>query len=163
MLLEEFDGVIRAIIQQCDPPGPYVTTFHYNSAIMRIAACYERLLLAIRKAGKITSKQSKRTSKTERTKGNRIAKTERWIVEIEQQLSTGPLRRSHLESICDEVNRLKHALFGFTVNDAKERSKHIDPDDVGNALHAFVELLDILQNNKIFPLMESKYRRLSPP
>lgn len=83
--------------------------------------------------------------------------------EIEQQLFTGPLPRAHLESVREEVNKLKHALFGFTVHDAKQRSKHADTDDFNNAVSACVELMDILQNEKIFPLIQSKYQKLSTP
>lgn len=153
--LDELDEVLRAVRNGVVPPQRWEAGVYYHAAIMRIDACYERLLKAVLKAA-----GSKRLKPRRQQSGQKQSKTEKMAVEIENGLQTGSLKRGHLESIRKEVNKLKHELFGQGIADARQRP---DKDDVRNAVDALSELLDILENQKILSCVNSKYSSLPPP
>lgn len=128
------------------PTSQWEAGFHYNAAIMRIHACYERLMKAVIKTGKIKS-LNKQT--------NDLSKTEQLAMQIENNLNI-KLKREHLESVRKEVNKLKHSLFGQNIIDAVV-------DDLSNACAAINELLDIMEDSSITTILISRYKALPSP
>jgi hypothetical protein len=128
-LLVELNAVFNAIGCGKTPPKQWKAGFYYNAAIMRIAACYERLLKAVRASRALT---------LARTSPNGV----------------------HLQCVCDEVNKLKHDLFGQKVSFAQKRANQ---DDLSNAWVALTELLDLLENSYTLKHLSSNYRGLPKP
>jgi hypothetical protein len=149
--LDELDEVVHTLRKGATPPQKWEAAFYYNAAILRIDACYERLLTAVLKAIPSTFPKS--------TKQN-LSKTEQMARQIESDLNTGSLAKCHLESVRNEVNKLKHELFGQEVHHAAQRT---NPDDLDNALAALTELLGILENPTILSRLNSQYASPPPP
>lgn len=149
--LDDLKEVCDSVSNGAAPPAQWQAGFYYNAAIMRIAACYERLLKAVIEA--INSTPPK-------TSCRRSSTTEQMAKWVENGLQTGSLERTHLESVRREVNNLKHGLFGQGVPDAWQR---INVDDLSNACAALSELLAIVENQKILSCIKSKYTSLPPP
>ena len=143
---------LKLVCSGAVPSAEWRAGFYYNAAIMRIDACYERLLKAVIQAMTIVSS----TPMIHRQQ----SKTERMARRIENDLQSGFLKRTHLESLRKEVNNLKHALFGQAVGDTIMRA---EPDDLSNAGAALSELLAILENRTVLACLSSTYTALPPP
>jgi hypothetical protein len=146
-LLSTIDDLQRGIL----PNDRWMAGFYYNAAVMRIDACYERLLKAMpkRSTGDV-SNPSRHESKT-----NRLARG----VETYFGLRYPHFARQKLEANRDEVNNLKHGLFGQPVADAKSRGT----GDIENAKAAVDELLEMMEHGQVLAMLESRYARDAPP
>ena len=127
------------------PTSIWMAGFYYNSAIMRIDACHERFLKAMLKAAgvKIDSIQI----------GPGETKTDAYARELERSLTLPPFTRQHLASTRQEVNRLKHRLFGQESQHAKDRQE----DDIANAEASIIELLAMIEHSAIQPLLAATF------
>ncbi|HUO76632.1 MAG TPA: hypothetical protein VMU21_03555 [Thermodesulfovibrionales bacterium] len=146
--VDELNELLKALSQGTAPPPQWEAGFYYNAAVMRIHASYERILKAILDPAK----------KVPQKKG--VSRTEKWASKIEKDISAGPLARSHLESIREEINKLKHDLYGQDVTSAQKRNI---TDDLGNAWIALTELLNIMVDSNILPALTSRYSSLPKP
>lgn len=145
--------VIASIESHSEPQGSWVAGFMYNSAIMRLDACYERFLDAI----VAELKKQRRLAPAVITSG--LSDTEKHARQIETSLALQPpLERVLLEQNRGDVNRLKHRLFGREAADERNRTV----GDVENAAAALEELLTILERSEIQASMTSAYQDLPP-
>jgi len=139
------------------PAQDWIAGFLYNSSLMRIAACYERFLRAVRQ--ELKRRRPLPPLVTHGPDGVTLSKTEAWARQIEQALEgTVSLHRSHLEQIREDVNRLKHGLFGRVAE--KEHTRSIG--DIEGAIAGFDELLTILETSGIQQSLREAYRGLPP-
>jgi hypothetical protein len=124
----------------------------YNSAIMRIDACYECSL------GAITS-ELRRIKKLAPSSKKRGSKTEKAAQKIERPFSPAiSLNRVHLELNSIDVNCLKHELFGRKA--ANEQTRTVG--DIENAIGAIDELFTILEAPEIREKLTAAYKELPP-
>jgi hypothetical protein len=136
-----------------EPGDSWTAGFMYNSALMRLDACYERFLEAIaaelRKQGRLEAA----------TNAKGLSDTEKRARQIEASLVLQqPFGRVGLEQNRGDVNRLKHRLFGREA--VNERSRTVG--DVENAASALEELLTILERPEVQASMASAYQDLPP-
>lgn len=150
VLLREMTQSIQSLNE---PPDGWVAGLMYNSAIMRLDACYERFLEAI--AAEMKNKG--RLAAASSTPG--LSDTERRALQLETSLAVQePFVRTRLELNRKDVNRLKHRLFGREAAD--ERSRTIG--DVENATGALDELLTILERPEVQSSLATAYKDLPP-
>jgi len=151
--------VVRDVLQALDSgqktSETWIGGFHYNSAIMRLDACYERFLKAITRE----LKNHGRLAPDVVAKGVNITKTERSARQIERSFSPViSLTRANLEQNRNDVNRLKHRLFGREAAD--ERSRAVG--DIQGASAALHELLTIMETPEIQDELRGAYKGLPP-
>ncbi len=135
-----------------EPSNSWTAGFMYNSALMRLDACYERFLEAIaaelKKQGRLEAA----------TNAQGLSDTEKRARQIEASLVLQqPFGRVGLEQNRGDVNRLKHQLFGREA--VNERSRTVG--DVESAASALEELLTILERPEVQDSMASAYQ--DPP
>jgi hypothetical protein len=145
--------VTEALATGGEPEVGWTAGFMYNSAIMRLDACYERFLEAI------AAELKKQGRLAPAVDASDLSKTERCARRIERSLRLRePLGRVRLEQNRGDVNRLKHRLFGRQAVD--ERSRTVG--DVENAAAAMAELLTILERPEVQASLASAYQDLPP-
>jgi hypothetical protein len=153
---EAHTQVLRDVLSALDSgrkvAKSWVAGFMYNSAIMRIDACYERSLRAI-------TSELRRSKKLAPSPKERGSKTEKAAQRIERSFSPAiSLGRVHLELNSIDVNCLKHALFGRVAKNETTRAV----GDVENAVGALDELFTILETPEIQQALTSAYKALPP-
>jgi hypothetical protein len=121
------------------PTDDTIAAFFYNAGIMRLHACYERLLKAVNE----TLDPSLKTE-------SKASKTDSLSFRIETALSLPPFNRQRLETNRCTVNRLKHELFG-------QLPQHSDGADIDKALEGIKELLTILEHPAIQGCLKTAY------
>ncbi len=148
--------LLRALDIGHEPTAIFTAGFMFNSAIMRLDACYERFLKAISEELKVRGEL--RPLPTTTGTSDKLTYTEKLARRIELSLGL-TLSRVHLEENRRDVNRLKHALFGREVAVAQARAVR----DVDNASRAFDELLTILGVPVVHQALREAYQRLPNP
>lgn len=156
-LFDELLTALEAIRNGSLPSDRWMAGFYYHSAIMRIDACYERFLKAMDHAVSTSVAFSPR----DRPRCNmRMSSTEKLALKLEQSLQVAsPLQRENLEWTREEVNNLKHELFGHRPSHAKARAV---VDDLENAYSAVDQLLRMMERREVLPQLQSAYSS-SPP
>ena len=140
--LLDFFAAVRSGVH---PTDQWIAGFYYNASIMRIDACYERLLVALGQALGMVQPPKKSIK----------SKTDAYAEAVEGKLGlTVPFKRAKLELNRKEVNRLKHALFGQQAQDSTG-------DDLGNAFSAIEQLLAILEDNAVRRQLKLAYPGLA--
>jgi hypothetical protein len=150
--------IVRDVLQALDsaqePAESWIAGFLYNSAVMRLDACYERFLEAITRELKQRGQLAASV-----VSGVRLSDTEKSARQIESSFSPPiSLTRVHLEQNRSDVNRLKHRLFGREAAD--ERSRALG--DVESTSAALDELLTILETPEIQHSLRGAYQGLPP-
>jgi hypothetical protein len=144
--LSRVETVIDAMSGDCQPEGVWVAGFYYNAAIMRIDACYERLLKAVLAASGVRLTKSGRSQ----------SKTNAWASQLEKVLGLGsPIRRDHLEWARGQVNKLKHDLFGRVAAGGHAI-------DVPHAEAAVSELIELMERAEIRSRLSKRFAGLPP-
>jgi hypothetical protein len=145
--------VTHSIDSPAQPPDRFIAGLMYNSAIMRLDACYERFLEAI-------AAELKKQSRLAAASGVQdLSDTEKRARQLEVSLAVRQsFGRSRLELNRKDVNRLKHGLFGRVAAD--ERSRTVG--DVENATAALDELLTILERPEVQGALATAYKELPP-
>ena len=142
---------IDAVAIGATPEPVWIAGFYYNAAIMRIDACYERLLKAMLEAAGV--KPAKATGGQ--------PETDAMAGQLERTLSLDPpLAREHLTWARKEVNNLKHKLFGQEPSHALKRP---EPSDLTNAIAAIDELLAAMERQEIRLQLVSRFAATPPP
>lgn len=145
--------VLNALDSEQKVANSWVAGFMYNSAIMRIDACYARSL------GAITSelRRSKKLASSLKNRGS--TNTEKAAQRIERSFTPSiSLGRVHLEQNHVDVDSLKHKLFGREAKNEKTRTV----GDMESAVAAIGELLTILETPEIRQALTAAYQG-SPP
>lgn len=146
-------GLFAALDARQEPTATWLAGFLYNSAILRLDACYERFLEAI--AAVLRSKSMLRPPAAAAGQSD----TEKRARQIESSLQLGsPWVRIHLEENRRDVNRLKHKLFGREAAHARARAT----GDIENTRAAFDELLTILETPAVVGSLRGAYQDLPP-
>jgi hypothetical protein len=148
--LSRLHTVVAALLADAPLEPVWIAGFYYNAAIMRIDACYERLLKAMLEAAHV-----KPAGKAKR----RQSKTDLWASQLERQLSLHPpITRYHLEWARTEVNKLKHDLYGRIPATAVDQRI-----DMPNAEAAVNELIGLMERSDIRSLLCKRFTDLPPP
>lgn len=139
---------LEAYLCAFKPDEAWSAGFYYNAAIMRIDACYERLLRAVLNTKRTTDQER---AELEDVRGSRVLAR---MIKDEFNLNQ-PLKIECLERVRRAVNGLKHGLWG--------RKDDATDGTVPMARKAIDELLDILNKDELKPALKKAYDGLPPP
>jgi len=149
--LRRLHVAIDAVAADATPEPVWIAGFFYNTAIMRIDACHERFLKAMLEAAGVKQQKPK--------KGE--AKTEAWATQLERTLGLDPpLARQYLALVRQEVNKLKHKLYGQEPSHALARPEQ---NDLVNATAAIDELVALMERPEIRSRLAKLFAELPPP
>ena len=149
--LRRLHEAIDAVAVGALPEPGWIAGFFYNAAIMRIDSCYERFLKAIIKAAGAKLKEPTKSESA----------IDVWAKQLEDELNLDPkLTRQHLKSVRDEVNNLKHKLYGHQPSKIMVRE---EKNDLINATAALNDLVALMERSEIRPLFAYKFANLPPP
>ena len=148
--VSRLSDAIDAVAVGAIPEPVWIAGFYYNAAIMRIDACYERLLRAMLAAAGV--------------KPEKVTEDQPWTDTMAGQLERTlnldpPLAREHLTWARKEVNNLKHKLFGQEPSHALKRP---EPSDLTNAIAAIDELLAAMERQEIRLQLASHFAATPP-
>lgn len=149
--LRRLHETIDAVAADETPEPVWIAGLHYNAAIMRIDACHERFLKAMLEAGDVKPQKPE--------KGE--AEIEAWAKQLERTLGLDPpLARQHLALVRQEVNKLKHKLYGQEPSHALARPEQ---NDLINAAAAIDELVAFMERPEIRLALTERFAELPPP
>jgi len=153
--LSQAQQIISQISIEQSPDQIWLAGFHFNGALMRIAALYERSLRSLLSESKHDEKIS--VIRKRKPKDIKISKANvRELTSIVQErlFKSVPIKTTAAEKIRKEVNKLKHQVLGVLPQDA------VTMDE---AIEALREIMDLLFSPQSEQELTKLYGAMIPP